>query len=258
MDQIQSLNSAFNVHREDRNLFQIYLSDFELDIPPGLVQHQRSFQELQANMDYFLLNKETLRCFVQKHYGGDVLWAYDNLRPYAYKADLGRYCLLYSFGGLYADITLKPLLSVNPSDQTKMVYFYDHGNGSCQAVHGCQNGFIYAKKGLELMKRCIERIVINCRDKYYGPNPLAPTGPNLFGSVISNYVPDSGYHHGYFMQLTPFHAKKNRAYVGPGGEIIALHKTAWSSGAKEARLDNFGAKGVNKYTTMWLHGEVYA
>ena len=65
-------------------------------------------------------------------------------------------------------------------------------------------------------------------------------------------------HHGYFMQLTPHHKQKNRAYVGPKGEIIALHKSAWNPQATEGRLDAFGAKGVNAYTTMWLNKQVYA
>ena len=65
-------------------------------------------------------------------------------------------------------------------------------------------------------------------------------------------------HHGYFMHLTPHHKQKNRAYVGPNGEIIALHKTAWNPQAAEGRLDAFGAKGVNTYTTMWLNKQVYS
>ena len=242
---------------DNKNFFQIYLSDQELQLPQKLRQHQRDFKDYFSSFRYELFNHQTLRDFVQKFYGGEVLWAYDCLKPYAFKADLGRYCLLYALGGWYADITLKPMMSVAVDQDTRLVYFYDHGQGWHQAVHGCQNGLIYASKQLELMGKAIETVVRHCKEKYYGPNPLSATGPNMFGQLIAGYAPALGYHNGYFMQLTPLHDNKNRAYIGPGGEIIAFHKTAWCREATEASLSQFGAKGVNNYAKMWMHREVY-
>ena len=186
-----------------------------------------------------------------------MLWAYDCLKPYAFKADLGRYCLLYALGGWYADITLKPMMSVAVDQDTRLVYFYDHGSGPCHALHGCQNGLLYARRHHPLMMDLIERVVVNCRNKFYGVNPLSPTGPTLLGKLVAKYVPSVFCHYGHFMQLTPWHNRKNRAYVGPEGDIFAYHKTAWNPGSSAGSLDQMGAKGVNDYTKMWFAKEVY-
>ena len=107
------------------------------------------------------------------------------------------------------------------------------------------------------MMDLIERVVVNCRNKFYGVNPLSPTGPTLLGKLVAKYVPSVFCHYGHFMQLTPWHNRKNRAYVGPEGDIFAYHKTAWNPGSSAGSLDQMGAKGVNDYTKMWFAKEVY-
>ena len=240
------------------NFFQIYLSDDGLN-PPSLFEPlAKGFQSLFSDYCYQYFHRNSLReCLVQ-NFSEDVVWAYDQLRPYAYKADLARYCLLYKFGGWYADISLKPAMGCKVTNKTQLVYFYDHGQGPYMALHACQNGFIYAKKGHALMKDLIERIIDHCRRKYYGVNPLSPTGPTLFGEMMAKYVPDPYCHYGHFMQLTPYHPKKNLAYVGPEGDVFAFHKTAWNHQASSyLTLEDMGATGVNDYAKMWFDKDVY-
>ena len=243
--------------KPNESVFQIYLSELELELPRQLHDCRNSLCELFSDYEYHFFNLVTLREFISLNFDGDVLAAYDSLRPFAYKADLGRYCLLHAFGGWYADVTLKVMNGVRMLRDVSLVYFYDYGNGAFQSSHYCQNGLLYVQKGHPLMREAIERIIKNCKDKYYGPTCLCPTGPGLLGELLVKYVPARGIHHGYFMPLTPDHRLKNRAYVGPSGEIVALHKTAWCPQATEGRLDAFGAKGVNSYTKMWAAKEVY-
>jgi len=81
-------------------LFQIYITDTPVAaLPPSL---ELAFQELQTcfvGAEYSLWNDQALRAFLQQQFEPDVLQAYDNLIPYAYRSDLARYCLLYHFGG---------------------------------------------------------------------------------------------------------------------------------------------------------------
>ena len=83
-------------------------------------------------------------------------------------------------------------------------------------------------------------------------------GPGLFGKIITRYVPNDGMIHGYFTSLTPNHQQKDLAYVGPKGEIIALHKTSWLPQSSGRGLAVFGARGVNSYAQMWMARDVYA
>lgn len=122
------------MHRLNYNLFQIYLSDKQPDLPESLKGVQAQFQQLFGEYDYYYYyNFETLRSFICQNYPHQVLAAYDSLKPYAYKSDLGRYCLLYKYGGWYADISLKPLLRCGVKENTQLIYFYDHLQGPCEA-----------------------------------------------------------------------------------------------------------------------------
>lgn len=241
----------------DRNLFQIYLSTCEESLPSPLVEMQKMHREVYASHNYFLYGMRDLRQFLCAKFSAQVVRAFDSLRPFAYKADLGRYCLIYHFGGWYSDITLKPVLLYEPEVEASLIYFYDHGNGSNQSIHGCQNGLFYARKGHPLMAACIEQIIRHCEAKYYGPNPLSPTGPNLFGNKVVNFTPADGVYYGYFMPLTAGFKKLNRAYVSPEGDIVAWHKTSWNRNSFNGSLASFGAKGVNNYLKMWLDHDVY-
>ena len=118
------------MHRLNYNLFQIYLSDKQPDLPESLKGVQEQFQQVFREYDYCYYNFETLRSFICQNYPHQVIAAYDSLKPYAYKSDLGRYCLLYKYGGWYAYISLKPLLSCGVTENTQLIYFYDHGAGS--------------------------------------------------------------------------------------------------------------------------------
>ena len=56
---------------------------------------------------HYLFNDDECRAFIAREYPSDVLDAYDNLIPTAFKADLWRYCVLYMYGGVYLDIKLQ-------------------------------------------------------------------------------------------------------------------------------------------------------
>jgi mannosyltransferase OCH1-like enzyme len=70
------------------NVFQIYLSDVD-EIPPGVRACMQSVRAATPGYQYRLYDLASLRSFIQEHFPPDVLHAYDALRPYAYRADLG-------------------------------------------------------------------------------------------------------------------------------------------------------------------------
>ena len=48
-----------------------------------------------------MYNKESLRNFIENEFDLSTLKAFDKIKPYAYKADLGRYCILYIYASQY-------------------------------------------------------------------------------------------------------------------------------------------------------------
>ena len=55
-------------------------------------------------LQYNIYNDKQSKLFLKKFFNKDVLDAYNILKPYAYKSDLIRYCLLYIYGGIYMDL----------------------------------------------------------------------------------------------------------------------------------------------------------
>ena len=94
----------------NKNFFQIILStnvEQDLRLPPLLEEASLHSQGCLPGFSYKRWNNDSLRELIKTYFSKDVVDAYDSLVPLAYKSDLGRYCLLYQYGGWYADISLK-------------------------------------------------------------------------------------------------------------------------------------------------------
>ena len=129
---------------------------------------------LNLELNYYLFDDNDCRNFIQSNFDKDVLFAYDNLIPGAYKADLWRYCILYQYGGIYIDVKFVPYNNfklVNLLDKEHWVIDRDK--------NGIYNAFMVCKKNNHILFSAINKIVENVKKKYYGESPLSPTGPKL-------------------------------------------------------------------------------
>ena len=159
-------------------IVQIFISDHGGEPPELLRPAIHSVQQCFSAYRYTRYSGESLRSFIEQHFDREVLAAYDKLKPYAYKADLGRYCLLYEQGGWYADISILMRQAVGPmAANVDLVYFFDLGDGVVpgRSLFDVSNSLIYAKPRLALMARAIEQVVRHCRDEFCGS--LIAQGP---------------------------------------------------------------------------------
>ena len=62
---------------------------------------------------------------------------------------------------------------------------------------------------------------------------------------------------GEFTALTPYYEYKNRSYLLPNGEIIALHKNAWFPESRGGEIKSFGVEGSNNYIEMYRNKDIY-
>ena len=58
-------------------------------------------KKIYPNEKYHLYCGEEIEEIIKSNFDTDVYKSYQKLKPYACKADLARYCLLYLYGGLY-------------------------------------------------------------------------------------------------------------------------------------------------------------
>jgi len=201
-------------------IFQIWI---DLNKPSDLISNSTLLSLLpncQLPVNYY--NESRITSLIEKQYGSEILKAYLNLRPPAFKADLARYLILYLYGGWYFDFST--ILLREPFDSGySMVCFRDAPNpGLCS--WDASNGVIYARPRMKVIELCIQLSLENIKNKWYGTYPLCPTGPNLFGRALALHGPDSSIITGMYTFLTPNHTMKNPGYILPDGSLIALGK----------------------------------
>jgi len=131
---------------------------------------------LNSEFEHHLYDDSDCADFIKHNFDVDVYLSYNSLLPGAYKADLWRYCVLYKNGGIYIDIKYCNTYDFKLISLTDSEYFVkdiDENGG------GVYNAFMVCKPGNKKLLTCINNIVDNVKNKYYGQSDLEPTGPLL-------------------------------------------------------------------------------
>ena len=230
---------------------QILLSDAQQELSPFLQHTTSTVNDAFPDLEHVLYDNESLRQFIADNYDKNVLNAYDMLRPYAYKADLGRYCVVNKLGGWYFDAAIKMHTPVQLGPRIKMMAFRDIQRFSGTGW-SCANGVFYSQPDNPVLSASIETIVRHCREQYYGITPLCPTGPALFGQMLAANRGQPDFVYGDYLELTPVHEQKNRAFVLPNGTILA-----WGKPSGGGDIASLGAVGTNNYNELWHSREIY-
>ena len=172
-----------------------------------LLELARARNHGRVQIRYF--TDEQSRAHVGTHCGERVLAAYDTLVPGSYKADLFRYCILWSDGGVYGDLAHRyhvPLHELVDFERDDLVLardrlMYNHHvlahpvswplcnpthapgpqprapRGSPRRAHRrleqgvtpMQISFMAATPRHPLLRRAIDEVVKNVEARYYGP-----------------------------------------------------------------------------------------
>ena len=178
----------------DSDLNTIPLNIFQtwniLELPIKMNENVELLKKENPEFTHYLFDDTMCRQFISDHFKKDVLFAFDKLKPGAYKADLWRYCVLYIHGGVYLDIKLKFSDGFKLSNFIGKEYFVS--DGTYVDVNNVQknsiyNAFMVSKKNNEILMKCINHIVLNVTTNYYGISPWEVTGPQLLGNYYDQY-----------------------------------------------------------------------
>ncbi len=133
-----------------------------------------------------IYNEHSCRNFIKKHYDERVLNAFDKLKPFAFKADLWRYCILYKKGGVYLDIKFQcepGFKLINLATKNTFVKEYWENKYLENAVN---NGFMISEPNNDKFKKIIDQICIHVETKYYDNFVTGQTGPTLFSRYFTD------------------------------------------------------------------------
>jgi len=97
-----------------KTIHQIYISDSSnLELPEYIQTQIDKVKQLYSDYEYILWDNTSIREFIISNFSQEILSVYDDLKPYAFKSDLARYCILYKLGGYYFDISISPEIKLN-------------------------------------------------------------------------------------------------------------------------------------------------
>ncbi len=236
-----------------QRLFQIMITDEEQPVAATTDTFARNVDSLRAvypDAEYRRYGNRELVAFLADTYPAAVLDAYQALAPYAYKADLARYCLLHTYGGLYSDLSYLHLRPIEIDARHDMVVFRDIAGHPSWAV---SNAVIYAEAGNPVLERAIDRIVEHCNMRFYGHSSLEPTGPYMFGRVLAETSNWTSIVFGDSPRLNiDGSGRVNVVKVMPTGEVVAIRNKT-----REGEFSDLVASGGNNYNDLWSNRRIW-
>lgn len=220
----------------------------------------RSFQQAYPAATYTLWTKEMLHEFISHHFGSEVVRAFETLKPYTYKSDLARYCLLHAQGGLYSDIGIQHFAPLHIPREYRIAAFLE----TCLAKKNRFNistAFLYAQPKAAELESAIDRIVENCRTRFFGGTAIDPTGPGLLGwawaltytEQWSRGVSGDQYL-GVVEIVDSVDGTLEMMYVPTGRERQVIARRL---GRAQGDLRYLGNTGKGNYAQMWRERDIY-
>jgi hypothetical protein len=227
-------------------------------IPRGVRLNSEAAQQLYPDAAYHLWSGEELRTFIGDTFRPAVLWAFDTLRPYAYKCDLARFCLLFAQGGMYIDLAALLIHQWRIPISCGIAAFSEMypGMNSWTCI---QNSVLWAKPGRLEWETAIEWVVENCEKRHYGPHDHYPTGAAVLGRAFAAAMAARGQSYtaddqwvGEVRYVTPQQHMQNVCYVAPDRTLVGMRIKSTAGDLRE-----IGLTGTNNYCDIWRARQVY-
>jgi hypothetical protein len=212
-----------------------------------------SVQQAFPSCEYTLWDLSRAEAFLRENFPPELLAAFQSLVPYAYKADLLKYCLMQRLGGWYVDAGVrmlqKPVEVLQDPDALDLVVF--RATGLWDAAWACSVALIYARPDHTVFKSTIAAVLENCRQQHYGINPLSPTMAP-FGRALALHDVRENIAVGTVVDVQG--ESYARAYqLKPYGLLAARKPRGNPAGAAE----QMGISGGNNYVELWESRGVY-
>lgn len=220
---------------------KIYQTWCTKKLPPYMKVRVELLKKQNPRFQHFLFDDNDCRTFIAEHFDDDVVYAYDHLVPGAYKADLWRYCVLYIHGGIYMDIKLLCINGFRLIELTEQEHFVKDRLGDLTIY----NALMVCKPETPFLLHAINKVVKNVKSRYYGHDPLYPTGPQMLGDIIIK----KGFHLNIDM----------RHYID-GGFITYNNRFVISTEYPEYNAERSATHNVirtKRYDALWNEKKIY-
>jgi mannosyltransferase OCH1-like enzyme len=173
----------------NKNIFQTHKSVNYINSKPKLVKAMTSWLKYSNTFNYMFYNNTMCDDFIKNNFDEKIYKAYSMLPIAVMKADLWRYCVIYKYGGIYADTDTvclyNPSIFINDSLLTLVPENETH---LCQWVFSSPANSPILKSVIDLS---VERILNTPIKGEHIIHYL--TGPGAFTDGVEKYLKENGY-----------------------------------------------------------------
>lgn len=220
---------------------KIFQTWYTKDLPPKMRERVETLKNQNPRFKHFLYDDNDCRELIKKYFNSDVLNAYDTLIPGAYKADLWRLCVLYVYGGIYMDIKLICVNGFKLIELTEQNHFIKDRPTPLSIF----NSMMVCQKNHPFLMVSINKIVNNVKNKFYGSNPLAPTGPVMLGNLILN--------HKIRLNIDMIHYEDGGYIIYRNRFVISTEYPEYNS----ERTSTYNSINTKRYDALWFDKNIY-
>jgi hypothetical protein len=222
-------------------------------LAPAVLENIETFKRHHSGLEHHLFRADETRAFIAAEYGKDVLGVFDALKPYAFKSDLARLCIMHKHGGLYADLSVYFVGGWKPPSG-KLAVFRDF---FCDIPWQTANTVFFAPPGHKALAKGIELICQNVRDRYYGIHFLCPTGPACFGKAIAMSCEANDLVVGESVRFREVPGHPGLLPQGGHGFAFCMNLVAVKRKRIGGGPEEMGISGGNGYMQMWQKRDIY-
>jgi hypothetical protein len=157
----------------------------------------KKWKEFHPDLEHWFWTDETARLFIEKKYP-EYLDLYDSYPRNIQRVDVFRYFVMFEFGGIYADLdvelvkSLDPVLNIAPCILAAEPYEHSHvlhPDFISKLGATISNAFMACRPKHPFFKLVMDRLHPN---RGFWPseksNVIRTTGPGLMGKVLGEYV----------------------------------------------------------------------
>ena len=169
-----------------KNIFQTHKSIPYIKTKPRILNAMNSWRKHTNTFNYYFYDNKMCDEFMRNNFDEKVYHAYSILPMNVMKADLWRYCIIYKYGGIYADadtvclsnpiVFLTDGLTIVPENETHL----------CQWVFAAPTNSPILKSVIDLS---VERILTTPIKGEHIIHTL--TGPGVFTNGIEKYLQEN-------------------------------------------------------------------
>ena len=153
-------------------------------LPNEMCEAINKWKELNPEYQHIYFTSLDRRKFIKQHFPKYVYKSYNTILPGAFKADLWRCCVLYIYGGIYADSRTVPCMPLEKLINKTDTFIIPRDRWRSWLW----NGFICSRPKHPILKSIITNICNSISNKEYMENPLDVTGPSCVAKVVNTFL----------------------------------------------------------------------